>query len=74
MVEVASDDGYVCSTACRAVSAYSGWSRPRTSARWPMPGGIHTEVMFLGLMRPRGMECRATHAEAFCVSKTVLAL
>jgi hypothetical protein len=48
VVEVASDDGYVCSTACRAVSAYSGWSRPRTSARWPMPGGIHTEVMFLG--------------------------
>jgi hypothetical protein len=32
------------------------------------------EELFLGLMRPRGMECRATHAEAFCVSKTVLAL
>jgi LmbE family N-acetylglucosaminyl deacetylase len=30
--------------------------------------------VFLGLMRLRGMECRATHAEAFWVSKTVLAL
>ena len=32
------------------------------------------EELFLGLMRLRGMECRATHAEAFWVSKTVLAL
>jgi LmbE family N-acetylglucosaminyl deacetylase len=30
--------------------------------------------VFLGLMRLRGMECRATHAEAFWVSKAVLAL
>jgi hypothetical protein len=32
------------------------------------------EELFHGIMRLRGMECRATHAEAFWVSKTVLAM
>ncbi|CAN7490833.1 PIG-L family deacetylase [Terrabacter sp. LjRoot27] len=32
------------------------------------------EEMFLGLMRLRGMECRARYAEAFWVPKAVLAL
>jgi LmbE family N-acetylglucosaminyl deacetylase len=30
------------------------------------------EDLFLGLMRVRGMECRATYAEAFTVSKSLL--